>query len=202
MKRNPECTLCPISEQQGPAYHRCIWGSGNPKAKLMLIGEAPGVSEAYRGEPFCGQAGDLLNHVLRHLSIERKDLYITNCFKCRPFDNKLPGKKETKAWFEACWPYLKSEIKSVSPKVILLMGGSALSLLTGECQVMKEEGMEVDTIFIGARTFVALHPAYVLRQPSMEVRLAQAIARAADAAGMDVMPLSQVEERFPYEVRD
>jgi len=113
MKRNPDCTKCPICEQQEPAYHRCIFGAGNPNADLMLIGEAPGMSEAYKGVPFCGQAGTLLDHVLTHLSLDRNDIYITNLFKCRPEDNKLPGKKETTEWFEQCWPYLMSEIQDV-----------------------------------------------------------------------------------------
>ncbi len=202
MKRKPQCDRCMLCEQQEPHFNRCVWGWGNPNADLMLIGEAPGLSEARRGIPFCGQAGNLLDHILTHLSLSREDMYITNVIKCRPADNKLPGKKDLEVCFDRCWPFLLTEIQDVDPKAILLMGGTALSLMAAENQITKWEGMEVESVYEGARTFASLHPAYVLRQPSKEFRLAQAIARAARAAGLKVKTKTQVDRRYPYEVRD
>jgi DNA polymerase len=173
-------------------------GSGNPEAKLMLIGEAPGFKEDRRGLPFVGDAGQLLDRVLNALGINRDILYITNVLKCRPQNNKLPkGKGAVQACVDACWPYLEEEIQNVDPKVIVLMGGTPLTTLVGLRMITRHEGTEVDTIYDGAKTFAAFHPAYVLRSPSKEANLARAIALAAKAAGINVCPKS-IEEIDPY----
>ena len=201
MKRNHNCKRCVLSESSH--LTTCLMGAGNPNADLMLIGEAPGFDEDRHGSPFIGQAGQLLNRVLSSLNIDRDSLYVTNTLKCRPKNNQLPkGKGAVQECVDACWPYLEEEIQSVDPKVILLMGGTSLVTLTGLRMVTRHEGMEIDTIYEGAKTFVALHPAYVLRSPSKEANLARAIALAAKAAGIKVRPKSIEEiDPYPYEVR-
>lgn len=159
------------------------------------------MQEDLDGLPFVGQAGQLLDHILNKLSIKREDIYITNCFKCRPPKNTLPGIVELRNNFEKCWPYLKEEIQDVDPKAIVLLGGIPLQLLVGESKITRFEGMEIETIYEGAKTFASFHPAYVLRTPSQEVRVAQAIARAAKAAGVKVRTKGWKAGRYEYEVR-
>lgn len=166
----------------------------------MFVGEAPGANEILKGLPFVGQAGDLMDHVLAKLGIKREDIYITNCFKCRPENNELPGIKQTREWFASCQPYLEQEIRDVKPKVILLFGNIPLQLIAGKREITKHEGMEVGK-YRGIRLFASFHPAYVLRSPSREVRLAQAIARAAKAAGMKINPQGWKAGMYDYEVR-
>ena len=200
MKRNPECNGCELHVNAINTI--CLWGAGPTPAPLMLIGEAPGMNEDRQGLPFVGQAGVLLDNVLARLGLDRSRIYITNVIKCRPVDNKLPTGQRLTECLEGCWPYLETEIQTVDPKVILLMGGTALKFLTEFKLISRHEGMEVETIYEGARTFVAYHPAFVLRQPSKEANLGRALAQAAKAAGLKVKPKGMKEVGlYPYEVR-
>mgnify|MGYP001564098059 CR=1 FL=1 len=200
MKRNPNCDRCPL----GKVCHTvCLWGEGNPSTNVMLIGEAPGYEEDRTGTPFIGQAGKLLEHVLRKLGVDREDLYITNVIKCRPPDNELPGKKELMACWQGCKQYLDAEIKEVQPKIIVVLGGTPLNLMTGMTGITKHEGMVVCHRVEGKQQIpiiAAFHPAYVLRAPGKEVRLAQALARAFKLGGIK-MRINKTMEIYPYEIR-
>jgi len=177
-----------------------VWGEGNKKARVMLIGEAPGLDEDCSNAPFRGQAGRLLNHILEHLGVIREDLYVTNVLKCRPSNNELPGRRETRDCCVACRPYLDQEIHTVKPRVIVLMGGTALESWYGPKfgGITKHEGMRLPG---NIPVVAAFHPAYVLRAPSKEVRLAQALARALKLAGIKVKTSGQEGRMFKYEVR-
>lgn len=201
MKRDTNCTRCMLRTSM--VHTVCLWGAGNPKAKMMLIGEAPGYNEDRSGVPFVGDAGKLLDRVLEAIGIDRREIYITNVLKCRPKNNELPGKAlDVQECIDACWPYLEGEIQSVDPEVIVLLGSTPLVALTGLRLISRHEGMEVPTIYDGAKTFAAYHPAYVLRSPSKEANLARALVVAAKAAKMDVnyKSINQVD-MYPYEVR-
>jgi len=207
MKRNENCNRCMLCTH--PYHTICLWGRGPVPAKLMIIGEAPGREEDRRGEPFVGAAGKLLDHIISKLGLDvgaglfDYDIYFTNVVKCRPHENKLPTGQDLRDVLEACWPYLEQEIKDVDPKAILILGGTAMHFLLGLSQVTKYESMEVETLYSGAKTFVGLHPAYILRSPSKEVNLAQSIAIAAKAAGLKVKGknLEDGGGMYPYEVR-
>ncbi|MBU2249082.1 MAG: uracil-DNA glycosylase [Gammaproteobacteria bacterium] len=201
MPRNPNCTKCPLHEQGCKTI--CLWGSGHIPAKMMFIGEAPGFVEDHTGIPFTGPAGKLKDIILDSLGIRSNSIYITNCFKCRPYDNKLPGKRDKEAWFQECSPYLMEEIHNVRPKVIVLLGSTPLSLLVHLQPISKYEGMQVFNIpDVKAKVFAAFHPAYILRAPSKEARLAAAIATAANAANIEVNSKQWEERRmFNYEIR-
>lgn len=199
MRKNRKCKRCPLCEQ--PHHTTCLWGAGSKNANLFLIGEAPGFEVDLKGVPFVGKADKLLDHVLFKLGLDREKIYITNCFKCRPLGNQLPGKRDMEAWFDSCWLYLQQEIQDVNPKVILLLGGTPLSLLCGLNKITRYECMEVPTIYDGAKTFCSYHPAYVLRAPSKEVRLAQAIAVAAKPAGMKIKTEGWKAGLYDYEIR-
>ena len=196
MKRDENCNRCELHTQ--PYHNICLWGQGPVPAPLMLVGEAPGASEDRTGKPFCGQAGELLDHILYKLGLDREDIYITNVLKCRPTANKLPNAKGTQACVDACWPYLMTELQNVDPKAVLLLGGTAMTTLTGLRLISRHEGTQVDTVYEGAKTFVGFHPAYVLRSPSKEANLARSIAIAAKAAGMRIKTKT-IEEVPPYE---
>jgi DNA polymerase len=172
----------------------------------MLVGEAPGYDEDRDGVPFVGQAGKLLNHVLGRLGVRRDDLYVTNVIKCRPPDNKLPGKKDLMVCWEQCREYFIEELSKIKPKVVVLMGGTPLQLVMNYTGITKHEGMVVDNhdVFRGPFKSVvwvaAFHPAYVLRSPGKEVRLAQALARAFKLGGVKIKVKKEME-MFAYDVR-
>jgi DNA polymerase len=184
----------------------------------MLVGEAPGREEDCVGRPFVGEAGRLLNHILDKLDFRREDLYITNVLKCRPPRNKLPARKELLKCWKACRLYLMQEIKDVHPKVILLMGGTALSLMSSPhtLQIGRWEGMRVGRHFIVTHKsketgrkcgsfvdmYASYHPAAALRNPSQEAYIAAAIYGAAKVAGLKVKPKGIEAGLYPYETRE
>jgi len=195
MKRNSECERCHLCKN---SHIKCQWGEGNPNAELFLVSDVP----SYNGRLLMKDANDLLDHVLNKLGIDRDEIYISVLCKCQPLAGKLPTKKaDREVCFDACWPYLEQEIKDVDPSAILLLGGTPLDALVGEKGITKHECMEVNTIYEGARTFAGFHPAYVLRSPSKEARLAQSIARAAKVAGIKIKTKGWDAGMFPFEVR-
>jgi uracil-DNA glycosylase len=131
--RNPDCTLCSLHED---AQHVCLMGSGKRKAKLMIVGEAPGAREDEKHRVFVGPAGKLLDELLAEIGISREECYITNAVKCRPKDNATPSKQEVKA----CLPYLVEEVEKVQPTVLLGVGNSALQAISGKSGITKHRG--------------------------------------------------------------
>lgn len=140
-----------------------VFGVGNPSASWMIIGEAPGVEEDRRGEPFVGRAGQLLDAMLQAVGVSRDDVYIANILKCRPPDNRDPRPVE----IEACSGHLSAQIGLVRPRVILAVGRVAaqallgvdlpLGRLRGRVHVRAPEGIPL---------IVTYHPAYLLRSPA------------------------------------
>lgn len=166
----------------------CIGGTGDPKkAKMMIITDAPTFRDDQVGRLFSGSAGKLLSFILfNKLSVAPLDVYITSTIKCRPPKGNLPSKKaELDELIDNCFPVLEKEIDAVNPKVIVLLGGTALSLVNQRF-ITKHEGMEVPTLYEGARTFAAFSPAYVLRSPSKESNLARALHKACKTAKIKV----------------
>lgn len=208
MKRNKNCKRCILHES---ANHPCVWGTGDPKAKLFLCGESPGMKEDIQGKPFVGQAGQLLNHILNKLSLKREDLYITNCLKCHPPKNILPKKKELLECWEKCQGYFGQEIRDIYPKVVLLMGNTSLTLVSGLSFIGRHEGSKLD---VGEgflcnkaplhkfKVFASYHPAAALRAPKLEKNIGTAIYVAASAAGLKPKPKGMEVGCYDgYEVR-
>jgi DNA polymerase len=142
-----------------------VIGRGNPHAKLLVIGEAPGVEEDKAGLPFVGKSGQLFKKILTSIDLNiKRDTYITNIIRCRPPDNRTPNANEIKA----CKPYLIDQIHLIKPKILLLVGATALFGLTGEKRRISQvrgkwltwEGIPCMPIF---------HLAYLLRNPTLEV---------------------------------
>lgn len=154
-----ECKKCPLSNSR----KNPVCGHGNINAKLMFIGEAPGVDEDLQGIPFVGEAGKLLTRLIEKMGFNRQDVYITNAVKCHPPTNREPFESE----IEICFDYLKREIEIVSPKVIMTLGKVATYAL----MEMKRKLKEVQISKIRGKVFFykeitvipTFHPAYLLR---------------------------------------
>lgn len=128
---------------------------------LMLVGEAPGREEDQAGRPFVGRAGRVLNAALEKASIDRSAVYITNVVKCRPPGNRRPLAEEVRS----CMPYLFSEVEIVGPKALLLLGNTPAKALIGREGVFSLRGQQF--YFRGIPAFVTIHPAAILRNPSL-----------------------------------
>ena len=156
-----QCTACKLHEGR----NNTVWSDGNPNAKIMLIGEAPGHNEDMRGIPFVGRAGQLLDKFLEEHDISRKyDLYICNTVKCRPPENRVPKPEEK----ESCKKYLDAQISLIRPKVILLCGSTAVqSMMETKLPISKIRGEWFDGPF-GSKMMPIFHPSYLLRNHSLE----------------------------------
>ena len=137
-----------------------VLGYGNTRARIILVGEAPGAEEEKQGKPFVGRSGKLLNKALEKAGIRREDLFITNVVKLRPPGNKKPKSSEVRE----CRPVLLREIEAIEPEVVCLLGSTAIECLLGKYPVTKYRGKIIEKD--GSRFLVTFHPAAVLRNPN------------------------------------
>jgi uracil-DNA glycosylase len=156
------CTRCALHA----ARARIVVDRGNPKAKALFIGEAPGANEDREGRAFVGRAGKLLDSMLAQEGFStEEDALIANVVKCRPPENRRPKPEEA----EACLPFLRKQIELVRPKWLVLLGATALSHLLPSKKglAMSSEAGRFfeDPGYPGAKLFVLFHPAYILRDP-------------------------------------
>jgi DNA polymerase len=157
------CTACELHA----ARTQTVFGVGSQQARLMIIGEAPGVEEDRQGEPFVGRAGQLLNAMLRAIGLDRGDVYIANVLKCRPPGNRTPSLEEA----VACDGFLRRQIALVAPRLILSVGGiSARNLLGSDAPVGKLRGTVHRAGADRVPCLVTYHPAYLLRQPEEKAK--------------------------------
>jgi len=141
-----------------------VIGEGNPRAKIMMIGEAPGFNEDQAGRPFCGKAGKILDELLNSIGIKREEIYITNILKCRPPENRNPQKEE----LEACTPYLEKQIEIIKPEAICTLGNYSTAFImkkygvAGQIQgISKIHGkiFQSKTLFESIKIIPLYHPA-------------------------------------------
>jgi len=151
-----QCQKCILSQTRT----RFVFGTGNPKANLMLIGEAPGEDEDIKGEPFVGKAGQLLDRILAAIGFDRHEVYIANILKCRPPKNRDPLPEE----MALCLTYLIQQIVLVQPKLILLLGRIAAHALLKSASSLSQMRGKVHR-FSGIPVVVTFHPAALLRNP-------------------------------------
>jgi|YNPMSStandDraft_1061717.scaffolds.fasta_scaffold13139_2 uracil-DNA glycosylase family 4 len=152
-----QCQNCPL----GLNRNKFVFGKGNAKADIMLIGEAPGAEEDLRGEPFVGKAGELLTKILAAINLKREEVFIANIVKCRPPNNRNPLPEE----INKCLPYLLKQIELIKPKFILCLGLIAANSLLNKKQTLSFYRGKVFE-FNGANVMVTFHPAALLRNPS------------------------------------
>jgi DNA polymerase len=150
------CMLCRLSQGR----KSIVFGEGNPDADLMFIGEGPGREEDLQCRPFVGEAGKVLNSLIRKMGFKREDVYIANIVKCRPPSNRDPERDE----MEACSPFLEKQISIIQPKIIMALGRiSAQRLLDVQTPISKMRGRFY--LFQGIPVMPTFHPAYLMRNP-------------------------------------
>ena len=152
-----ECDRCKLHRTRT----NIVFGVGNPEARLMFVGEAPGEDEDLQGFPFVGKAGQLLTRMIEAMGLRREDVYICNTVKCRPPNNRNPEPDE----LLACEPFLKGQLGAVKPEVIVTLGKfAAQSLLREQTPITRLRGQWRE--YEGIPVMPTFHPAYLLRSPA------------------------------------
>jgi DNA polymerase len=144
-----------------------VFSDGNPKSKIMLVGEAPGSNEDQEGLPFVGRAGALLDKMLASINLDRKNVYISNIINYRPPENRRPTNEEVNRYM----PFIKKHIEIINPKILVLLGSTAMNALIGnDIVISKARGKWIDKEFGSCKTSVIItfHPAFLMRQPAQK----------------------------------
>ena len=161
-KELTDCRRCPLCAGRATV----VFGVGNPRARLMFVGEGPGSEEDRRGEPFVGAAGKRLDQWIARIGLRREDVYIANIVKCRPPGNRPPLPDEAKV----CLPYLLRQIRAIRPEIVCTLGATALNFLLGvEEKITRVRGKwrERD----GVPVLPTYHPAFILRNAARETEV-------------------------------
>ena len=144
-----------------------VFSDGNINSNIMIIGEGPGANEDTIGKPFVGRAGKLLDKMLASINLDRKKVYISNVVNYRPPENRKPSDDEIKRYL----PYLKSHIEIINPKILLLLGSTALNALIGdEIVISKARGKWMQKEIGNSKPWIiaSFHPAFLMRQPEQK----------------------------------
>ena len=147
--------------------NKIVFGDGNINAKIMIIGEGPGANEDMEGKPFVGRAGKLLDKMLSAIKLDRTTVYISNVVNYRPPENRKPTEIEIERYL----PYLKSHIEIINPKILLLLGSTALNTLIGNEEVISKargKWIQKEIGLIKPWIIASFHPAFLMRQPEQK----------------------------------
>ncbi len=177
------CTRCALAGGRT----QVVFGSGDPAADLMFVGEAPGFHEDKQGIPFVGAAGKLLDQLLSVIGLARADVYVCNVLKCRPPGNRDPMPDE----IEACEGHLWRQVELIQPRVVATLGNFATKLLSGRpTGITRVHGQEHETTLGGRRVLLypLYHPAAALYTPRMLEVLKSDFARIPELLGREVAP--------------
>src|SRR5271168_3247445 len=155
-----DCTRCALAKGR----NKIVFGDGDPNAKLMFVGEGPGADEDAQGLPFVGRGGQLLNNMIGAMGLKREQVYIANVVKCRPPQNRTPEPDEA----HTCSPFLFRQIDVVRPQVIVALGQTAVTYLTGEKRPLSGWRGVTHPFRNGAKLIVTYHPAFLLRDPNQK----------------------------------
>jgi DNA polymerase len=151
-----DCRRCKLA----PSRTNIVFGSGDPNAELVFVGEAPGFDEDQQGLPFVGRAGQLLTKIIESIGLKRDEVYICNVLKCRPPENRNPEPDEV----AACNPFLKKQLATIRPKIVCCLGTfAAQTVMQTASSISKLRGKFFD--MDGMRVIATFHPAYLLRSP-------------------------------------
>lgn len=188
---SPARRLEKLSEKAGKCrecdLHRTrkspVFGEGNPRAELLFVGEAPGEEEDRQGRPFVGRAGQLLTKIIEAMGLRRQDVYIANCLKCRPPENRNPLPTE----IIACRPLLREQLEIIKPKVICCLGKFAChALLDTDEPITRLRGRFQE--HHGIKVMPTFHPAYLLRNPDAKRIVWEDIKKIMEALKKDKSP--------------
>lgn len=164
-----ECKKCRLCTNRT----NIVFGQGNKKARLMFIGEGPGADEDKQGIPFVGKAGQLMNNAFQALEINREDVYIANIVKCRPPSNRVPEDDEV----QTCLNYLRNQVILIKPKIIVLLGSTALKNILGKeygITAVRGNWMEKN----GIKYMPTWHPAALLKDENKKIEFWQDLKEA------------------------
>jgi uracil-DNA glycosylase family 4 len=151
-----DCQRCKLA----PTRTHIVFGSGNPNAELVFVGEAPGADEDEQGLPFVGAAGQYLTKIIESIGVKREDTYICNILKCRPPNNRNPEPDEV----VQCSPFLRRQLEAIKPKIVCCLGKfAAQTMLQSTDSITRLRGRFHD--IDGMRVIATFHPAYLLRSP-------------------------------------
>lgn len=180
------CTACRLAETRT----NVVFGVGDPQARLMLVGEAPGRNEDLQGEPFVGAAGQLLDELLAGIGIQRQQVYIANVLKCRPPGNRDPRDDE----IDACKGYLREQIRMIHPQVVITLGNFATKLLVPtNVGITRMRGHRIEW-WLGATLIPTFHPAAALRgRPEVTEQMREDFSLAATVLEEKTAPVSDPE---------
>jgi len=156
------CKLCPLHETRLNA----VPGEGPHDARVFFIGEAPGAREDELGRPFVGRSGELLTQMIESVGLTREEVFITSVLKSRPPSNRTPTQSE----IETCRPYVERQIELINPRVVVLLGGVAISSMGGPRSVSESHGQYFEAK--GRTFFMTYHPAAALRFPKIKTLMA------------------------------
>jgi len=187
------CRKCP---HLASTRTQTVFGVGNPDADLMFIGEAPGVDEDARGEPFVGRAGQLLTRIIETMGFTRAEVYIANVLKCRPdmpsgsAGNRAPTPQE----MQTCLPYLAKQIEIIAPKVLVALGATAVEGLLGTRGTMRELRGRWH-VYENTPLMITYHPSYLLRNqaPSEKRKVWEDMLQVLDRLGR---PITEKQRRY------
>jgi uracil-DNA glycosylase len=172
-----DCTRCKLHK----ARNKIVFADGNPKAKLVFVGEGPGRDEDMQGLPFVGRAGKLLTQMIEAMGLQRQDVYICNVVKCRPPENRLPEPDEIKT----CSPFLMRQLEVVDPQVIVALGAcAAQTLLQTTRGISHFRGQWQE--FRGRKLMATYHPAYLLRNPPAKADVWKDLQMVMAELGLEV----------------
>ncbi len=171
-----DCQRCKLA----PHRTNLVFGVGNPRARLVFVGEGPGADEDAKGEPFVGRAGQLLTEIItKGMRLARSDVYIANVIKCRPPGNRNPEPDEV----ASCEPFLVRQIELIAPEVIVALGKfAAQTLLRTKTPITQLRGRWFD--YHGIRLMPTFHPAYLLRNPADKRLVWQDIRQVMERLGL------------------
>ena len=181
------CTLCPLHKGRTKA----VPGDGHPETEVVFVGEGPGYNEDKEGRPFVGQAGGLLNELLKAIGWRREEVFITNVVKCRPPGNRDPEPSE----IAACAPYLRRQLEILDPAVIVTLGRHSLQTFMPGARISAVHGTtqatDPETGARDATTYAMYHPAAALRQGSLKETM------LTDMCGLPDVLLTARDRRQP-----
>lgn len=180
-ERVAKCTRC---EELARTRKQTVFGVGNPHARVMFIGEAPGADEDRQGEPFVGRAGQLLNRIIVACGWQREEIYICNILRCRPPENRTPLPAEA----ANCREYLDGQIDIIQPEYIVCWGSCAAQNLLG---VTDSIGKMRQRWYShgGAKVLCTYHPSYLLRNPAAKRPVWDDMLLLLDAMGLKPPPV-------------
>lgn len=180
-QRFANCQLCPLAKTR----IKFVFGAGNPEAKLIFVGEAPGYQEDRKGMPFVGRAGELLTKIIESINLKREDVYITNVVKCHPLrdpsnielknNDRPPNENE----ITLCLPILQQQIKIIQPKIICTLGATATCALLGTKLALGNLRNKVH-FYEGIKLIPTYHPAALLRFPQYKKETWQDMKKIRD----------------------